>query len=167
MIACHRSCTFHFRYSPDRFCQELGLVVEGASPGGHVVFCRRACFLDPNWSGLRRMERRSRLAFPLKEWKRHHLLALATAVKRIDKSSLKTANFNEFLKFNSFSSSRLERLLPALRCTVLQNGAIYFVQWIISGYELVITSLKPSYSHSLDICVDNLSPKELVGRIWL
>ncbi len=73
VIACHLPCTFHFRHSFDRFCKELGLAVEGASPGGHGVIYTRTQAVEPDWPRLRRMEKRSRLAFPLREWQQRHL----------------------------------------------------------------------------------------------
>jgi SAM-dependent methyltransferase len=73
VIACHLPCTFHFRHSFDRFCEALGLEQEGASPGGHGVIYTRKKDVEPNWPKLRRMEKRSQRAFPLREWSNRHL----------------------------------------------------------------------------------------------
>jgi SAM-dependent methyltransferase len=73
VILCHLPCTFHLRYSFDNFCRALGLDVLGPCEGSHATIYRRTQVMDPDWSRLRAMERRSQLLFLWREWKASHL----------------------------------------------------------------------------------------------
>lgn len=73
VIACHLPCTFHLRYSFNRFCQALGLEVLGPCKGSHATIYHRAQMLKPDWPRLRAMERRSQRLFPWREWRVRHI----------------------------------------------------------------------------------------------
>lgn len=73
VISCHIPSAFHLRHSFDQFCECLGLRVLGACEGSHAVVYERVARVAPDWTALRRMERRSRALFPLREWRVAHL----------------------------------------------------------------------------------------------
>jgi SAM-dependent methyltransferase len=73
VIHCHLPCTFHLRYSFDNFCRALGLEVLGPCEGSHATTYRRTKVMEPDWSRLRAMERRSQLLFLWREWKVSHV----------------------------------------------------------------------------------------------
>jgi len=73
VILCHLPCTFHLRYSFDAFCQALGMEVLGNCEGSHAKIYRRASIIEPDWTLLRRMEKRSQRLFPWREWKSSHI----------------------------------------------------------------------------------------------
>lgn len=77
VIACHLPCTFHMRYTFDRFCEALGLDVIGPCEGSHATLYRRSQVLEANWPHLRSMERHSLLLFPWREWRAQKLPHLA------------------------------------------------------------------------------------------
>jgi 2-polyprenyl-3-methyl-5-hydroxy-6-metoxy-1,4-benzoquinol methylase len=72
-ILCHLPCTFHLRYSFDNFCRALGLEVVGPCKGSHATIYRRTHVMEPDWSRLRAMERRSQQLFPWREMKAIYL----------------------------------------------------------------------------------------------
>jgi hypothetical protein len=73
VILCHLPCTFHLRYSFESFCQALGLQVLGPCEGSHATIYQRVNQVNPDWPRLRKMEHRSQLLFPLREWKAKRL----------------------------------------------------------------------------------------------
>jgi SAM-dependent methyltransferase len=73
VIACHLPSTFHFRYSFEQFCAELGLEFLGPCDGSHAFVYRRDRIVELDWTRLRRLERRSQILFFWHEWYTHHV----------------------------------------------------------------------------------------------
>jgi 2-polyprenyl-3-methyl-5-hydroxy-6-metoxy-1,4-benzoquinol methylase len=66
VILCHLPCTFHLRYTFNKFCRALGLEVLGPCEGSHATIYRRSIVVEPDWVRLRAMERRSQRSFILR-----------------------------------------------------------------------------------------------------
>lgn len=69
VISCHLPCTFHLRYTFDKFCQVMGLENLGPCTGSHATIFRRGHVVQRDWPRLRGMERRSQQLFAWREWK--------------------------------------------------------------------------------------------------
>lgn len=73
VIQCHIPSAFHLRYSFDWFCEQFGLRVLGPCVGSHATVYQRVTRVAPDWPAVRRQERRSRVLFPVREWREAHV----------------------------------------------------------------------------------------------
>lgn len=83
VIACHLPSTFHFRYSFDKFCNELGLELLGPCEGSHAYIYRRAKLVEPDWARLRVLERRSKKLFLWRQWDASYLKPWRYRLRRL------------------------------------------------------------------------------------
>lgn len=83
VIKCHLPSTFHFRYSFDLFCDELGLEFLGSCEGSHAYIYRRTRLVKPDWVRLRALERRSQRLFLWREWDTNHLKPWRYRLRRL------------------------------------------------------------------------------------
>jgi hypothetical protein len=69
-IKCHLPDTFHLRWTFDSFATEMGLEkIDADCFNSPASIYRKSKFIDINWNKIRRLEKRSKLFFPLKEIK--------------------------------------------------------------------------------------------------
>ena len=67
VIECHLPETFHFRHSFDHFAKMMGLEVIGICQGSHGTIYQKVLDQPPAWSTIRKIEKLSKISFPLTE----------------------------------------------------------------------------------------------------
>jgi len=68
VIKCHLPCTFHLRYSFDKFAKLMGLQLIGPCEGSHATIYHKKESVPYDWKKIRVEEQNSRRLFPFSEF---------------------------------------------------------------------------------------------------
>ena len=89
-IKCHLPSTMHFKYTFDQFASMMGLQVIGKCSGSHATLYKKVVATAINWEKVRKLERLSRMTFPIKE----NLSFILNLLRKLTKSVIGPQNFN-------------------------------------------------------------------------